>query len=86
MLIARMTHTYLVSSYAVLSLYIYLYGGTYPHTHTFIKLIPVPISRKSYRAYTYMKVLIHVRVLLSILYLFKSPVGVTGLILVQKYL
>ena len=34
-LISRRTHTYSDSSYAVLSLYIYLYRGTYPHTRTY---------------------------------------------------
>ena len=45
------THTYSNSSYTVLNLYIYLDGGTYPHTDTSIYLILVQISRKSYRAY-----------------------------------
>ena len=40
----------------------------------------------SYRAYTYTEVLIYVLVLLSILYLFRSPVGVTELILVLRNL
>ena len=47
-------------SYEVLSLYIYLDGGTYPQTLTSIYLILVQISRRSYRgtlryykAYTY---------------------------------
>ena len=81
MLISRRTHSYSDSSHAILSLYMYLYGGTYPHTHTYIKLILVPISRKSYIAYIYTEALIHVLVLLSILYLLRSPVGVIGLIL-----
>ena len=56
------------------------------HVCAYSKLILVPISRKSYRAYTYTKVLIHVLVLLSILYLFRSPVGVTKLIPIRRYL
>ena len=80
--ISHRTHTYSDSSYAVLSLYIY--KGTYAHT-TSIYLILVQISSRSYRAYTYTKVLLHVLVLLSILYLFKSLIGVTGLILIQRY-
>ena len=81
--ISHKTHTYSDSSYAVLSLFIY--EGTYTHTGTSIYLILVQISHRSYRAYTYTKVLIHVLVLLSILYLFRSPIGVTGLILIQRY-
>ena len=50
----------------VLNLYIYLDGGTYPHTHTFISLILVQISRRSYRAYAYTEV----------------PLGTTKLILI----
>ena len=64
--ISRMTHSYSYSSYTILNLYIYLDGGTYPHTHFYLKLIFVSISRRSYRTYAYTEVLIHVLVLLSI--------------------
>ena len=59
---------------------------TYIHICAYSKLILVPISHKSYRAYTYTEVLIHVLVLLSILYLFRFPVGVTELIPIRRYL
>ena len=52
----------------------------------YIKFILVLISRKSYRTYTYTKVLIHILVILSILYLFRSPIGVTELMLIQRCL
>ena len=65
-LISRRAHNYSNSSYTVLNLYIYLDGGTYPHTHTSIYLILVPISCKIYRVYTCTEVLIHVLVLMSI--------------------
>ena len=55
-----------ISSYARLSLYIYLYGGTYSYTHTSISLILVQISHRSYRAYAYTEV----------------PLGTTRLILI----
>ena len=69
-LISRRMHTYIDSSYTVLNLYIYLDGGTYPHTHTFISLILVQISRRSYRVYAYTKV----------------PLGTTRLILILRSL
>ena len=64
--ISQMTHSYLYSSYTILNLYIYLDGGTYPHTHIYLKFILVLISRRSYRTYAYTKILIHVPVLISI--------------------
>ena len=54
--ISRRTHSYSYSSYTVLNLYIYLDGGTYPHTHISIYLILIQTSRRSYRAYTYTEV------------------------------
>ena len=66
-LISCRTHTYSDSSYTVLNLYIYLYGGTYPHTHFSISLILVQISRRSHRAYVFTEV----------------PFGTTRLILIQ---
>ena len=56
------------------------------HIITYNKLILVQTSCRSYRAYTYTKVLIHILVLLSILYLFRSPIGVTELIPIRRYL
>ena len=54
--ISRRTHSYSYSSYTVLNLYIYLDGGTCPHTHISIYLILIQISRRSYRAYAYTEV------------------------------
>ena len=81
--ISRRTHFYSYSSYTIMNLYIYLDGGTYPHTHIYLKLILVSISRKSYRTYAYTEVLIHVQVLISISDL---PYEFTELMLIQRYL
>ena len=64
--ISRRTHSYSYSSYTIMNLYIYLDGGTYPHTHFYLKLILVSSSRRSYRTYAYTEVLMHVLVLISI--------------------
>ena len=49
--ISRRTHSFSYSSYTILNLYICLDGDTYPHTHIYLKLILVSISRRSYRTY-----------------------------------
>ena len=58
------------------------------HTCTYSRLILVQISHRSYRAYTYTKVPVSTTKLILIfivdLYLFKSPVRVTKLILVRS--
>ena len=70
LLISRRTHTYSDSSYTILNLYLYVDGGTCPHTHASISLILVHISRRSYRAYAYIEV----------------PLGITRLILILRSL
>ena len=65
-LISRRTHSYSYSSYTIMNLYIYLDGGTYPHTHIYLKFILVSSSRRSYKTYAYTKVLMHVLVLIYI--------------------
>ena len=76
MLISRSTHTY-----AYLPSDIYLCLSLVGH-------ILIQISRMRYGAYTYayMEVLIHILILISNLYLFQSPVRVTALIPIQRYL
>ena len=74
-----------INMYLSLFTYHHIYQ-TYIHICTYIKLILVSISRKSYRTYTYMEVLIHVLILLSILYLFYGAYTcTTELIHVQRY-
>ena len=57
-----------------MKLYRYLEGGTYPHTHIYLKVILVSSYLRSYRIYAHTEVLMHVLVLIYI-YL-RSPVGV----------
>ena len=59
------------------------------YTCTYSRLILVQISDRSYRAYTCTEVPVGtielILVLVADLYLFRSPVGVTKLILVRRY-
>ena len=64
--ISRRTHSYSYSSYTIMNLYIYIDGGTYPHTHIYLKVILVSSSLRSYRTYADTEVLIYLRSLVGV--------------------